>query len=81
VIGGTWEIHEHPYMGTVVDGIVNGKKGKVTFKLKTSGSRCAVKAVAELSDDDTTMTGKYTLSTKRCSSYHFHGTFSVSLVP
>ena len=80
VFGGTWDIPDHDYMGTVVDGIVNGKKGKVTFKLKASGSRCTIKATAELSDDDTTMTGNYVESTKHCS-YHFHGTFSVSLAP
>lgn len=78
VIGGTWEIPGHSLMGTVVDGSVNGKKGSVKFKLKVSGGPCEPKATAELSADDTTMSGKYSEKTKLC---HFSGTFSVSLVP
>jgi hypothetical protein len=63
-LSGTWVITGH-YSGTIAAGSVNGKNGKVIFKLKIS-KVCAPKVTAVLSDDNTTMTGNYFANTKHC---------------
>ncbi len=74
--GGTWDIINR-VSGTIEAGMVNGNKGTVKFKFKFNGP-CAPKAVATLSNGNTTMSGSYFAKNKHC---HASGTFSVSLAP
>jgi hypothetical protein len=73
-ISGTWNIIDH-FGGVIAAGSVNGKTGKVTFKLKVAKT-CAPKVNATLSDDNTTMTGSYFANTKHC---HASGQLTASL--
>jgi hypothetical protein len=74
--GGTWDIIGH-VSGTIEAGTVNGNKGTVKFKFKFNGP-CAPKAVATLSNGNTTMSGSYFAKNKHCKA---SGTFTVSLAP
>jgi hypothetical protein len=73
-ISGTWNIIGE-FGGVIAAGSVNGKTGKVTFKLKVSKT-CAPKVNAVLSDDNTTMTGSYFAHTAHC---HASGQLTASL--